>query len=57
MRQDLRRLGRVAVDQIIKAIEAVHDREGTCETKGVLLKPALVVRESSRVREENVIPG
>lgn len=57
VRQDLPRMGKVAVDQIVAAIEAADDTGSTYEPTSILLKPELVVRASSVVRERRAAPA
>jgi LacI family transcriptional regulator len=54
VRQDLSKMGRTAVDQIIEAVEAAHDAENSYEPKNILLRPELIVRESSVVRDREI---
>ena len=45
--QDMHQLGCVAVDQVVRMIEASRESEHTFEPETIWLKPRLIVRESS----------
>jgi len=47
VKQDLHRLGCIAVEQALQAIEASQEPKGVYEPETVLLKPRLIVRESA----------
>ena len=47
MKQDLHRLGCIAVEQALQAIEAHQESKGEYEPQTILLKPRLIVRESA----------
>lgn len=47
VKQDLHRLGCIAVEQVLQAIEASQEPKGVYEPETVLLKPRLIVRESA----------
>ena len=48
VQQDLHELGCVAVQQVVRLIEASREAEDVYEPKAVWLEPQLVVRESSQ---------
>ena len=47
VKQDLHRLGCIAVEQALRAIEASQEPKGVYEPETILLKPRLVIRESA----------
>jgi len=51
VRQDLNELGRTAVRELDRMIQAAHQGEPAGEPKAILLEPQLLVRESSAVRK------
>jgi len=53
IRQNLHELGSVAVQQMVRMIEAGREPNSIYEPRSVWLKPELVVRESSLMREQS----
>jgi LacI family transcriptional regulator len=47
VKQDLHRLGCIAVEQALRAIEAGQEPKGVYEPETILLKPRLIIRESA----------
>ena len=47
VKQDLHRLGCIAVEQALRAIEASQEPKGVYEPETILLKPRLIIRESA----------
>ena len=45
--QNLRELGRTAVRELIRIVEASHEDGGTVEPTTITLRPELILRESS----------
>jgi DNA-binding LacI/PurR family transcriptional regulator len=54
VQQDMHQLGCVAVEQVIRMIEASREPENTFEPETIWLKPRLIVRQSSLASPETV---